>query len=73
MRRFIIAPDSFKGSMSAREICDILGKAVENIVPDADIIKIPMTAAWAWRRLWAMFLRTKLGLKWLPLPAISAE
>lgn len=43
MRRFIIAPDSFKGSMSAREICDILGSAVENIVPDADIIKIPMS------------------------------
>ena len=43
MRRFIIAPDSFKGSMSAREICDILASAVEEIVPDADIIKIPMS------------------------------
>lgn len=43
MRRFIIAPDSFKGTMSAREICDILGKAVEDIVPDAEIIKIPMS------------------------------
>lgn len=43
MRRFIIAPDSFKGTMSAREICDILGKTVENIVPDANIIKIPMS------------------------------
>ena len=43
MGRIIIAPDSFKGTMSAREICHILEKAVIELVPDAEIIKIPMS------------------------------
>jgi len=43
MRRFIIAPDSFKGSMSAQEVCDILSDAVRKFVPDAEIKQIPMS------------------------------
>ena len=43
MRRFIIAPDSFKGTMSASEICDIIGTVLLRLVPEADIIKIPMS------------------------------
>ncbi len=43
MRRFIIAPDSFKGTMTAAEICDILGRVVEAFAPGAEIVKIPMS------------------------------
>ncbi len=43
MRRFIIAPDSFKGTMSAAEICDILGGVVKSMAPEAEIVKIPMS------------------------------
>jgi len=42
MRRIIIAPDSFKGTMSAQEICAILGDVVREYVPEAEIIGIPM-------------------------------
>ena len=43
MRRFILAPDSFKGTMTAREICDIFADAVKALVPEAETVKIPMS------------------------------
>ena len=43
MQRIIIAPDSFKGTMSAREICDILENEVKKLVPEAGTVKIPMS------------------------------
>ena len=43
MRRFILAPDSFKGTMTAREICDILEDTVKALVPEAETVKIPMS------------------------------
>ena len=43
MRRFILAPDSFKGTMTAREICDIFADAVKTLVPEAETVKIPMS------------------------------
>ncbi len=43
MRRFVIAPDSFKGTMTAAEICDILGRVVRKLCPEAEIVKIPMS------------------------------
>lgn len=43
MRRFILAPDSFKGTMTAAEICDILESVVKELLPDAETVKIPMS------------------------------
>lgn len=43
MRRFVIAPDSFKGTMSAAEVCNIIANVITKHVPDADIVKIPMS------------------------------
>lgn len=43
MKKIIIAPDSFKGTMSAREICRILSEEVKRICPDAEVICIPMS------------------------------
>lgn len=40
--KIIIAPDSFKGSARAEEICDILAKKISTEVPDAEIIKMPL-------------------------------
>lgn len=40
--KIIIAPDSFKGTMSSIEVCDIIGKAVSRICPDVKIVKIPI-------------------------------
>lgn len=41
--KIIIAPDSFKGTMSAREICRILSEEVKRICPGAEVICVPMS------------------------------
>ncbi|MFC0274382.1 glycerate kinase [Metabacillus herbersteinensis] len=38
----IIAPDSFKGSISAPKLCSILKKGVLKVFPDANISEIPL-------------------------------
>ena len=43
MRRFILAPDSFKGTMTASEICDIMEEVIKELVPEGEIVKIPMS------------------------------
>ncbi len=40
--KIIIAPDSFKGSLSAVEVSDALEKGVRTIYPDALVEKVPM-------------------------------
>ncbi|MFZ7104051.1 MAG: glycerate kinase [Peptococcaceae bacterium] len=42
MKKIVIAPDSFKGSMSAKEVCDALERGVKSVIPAVEIIKIPM-------------------------------
>lgn len=41
MPRFLIAPDSFKGTLTAPEVCDIMEQAVLAAVPGARIAKLP--------------------------------
>jgi len=40
--KIIVAPDSFKGSLTAIEVSDAIGKGVREVFPEAEIIKIPM-------------------------------
>ncbi len=40
--KFIFAPDSFKGSLSAVECCDLLERAAEKIFPGAETISVPV-------------------------------
>lgn len=42
MKKILLIPDSFKGTMSSSEICDIMRKAVHNYYPNAEIISIPV-------------------------------
>lgn len=41
--KIVIAPDSFKGSLSANAVCDIVGNAILKIIPTAEIIKMPVS------------------------------
>ncbi len=38
----LVAPDSFKGSLSAKEFCDIAEKAIKSVLPDTNVIKVPL-------------------------------
>lgn len=42
MRRYVIAPDSFKGTMSSIEICDLIEKTILEVDPEAKIDKVPV-------------------------------
>lgn len=42
MPRFLIAPDSFKGTLTSAEVCDIIGEAILSVLPKAKITKLPV-------------------------------
>lgn len=43
MRKIVIAPDSFKGSLSSWEVCDIIKGVLKEKYSDAEIISIPLS------------------------------
>ena len=42
MKKFILAPDSFKGTMSADTVCKVWKKAILTHIPDAEISEFPL-------------------------------
>ncbi|CAB1246062.1 D-glycerate kinase [Ruminococcaceae bacterium BL-4] len=42
MKKIILIPDSFKGTMSSSEVCSIMKKAILNYFPDAKVLSIPV-------------------------------
>lgn len=42
MKKFLVMPDSFKGTMNAVEVCDIIGQGLQDRFPDARITKVPL-------------------------------
>ncbi|AZK92380.1 Glycerate 2-kinase [Lactobacillus helveticus] len=43
MTKYVLAPDSFKESMTAKEVCEAMSKGIKKADPTADIISVPMT------------------------------
>jgi glycerate 2-kinase len=42
MKKIILAPDSFKGTMSSSKVCDILYNSIKKHFPEAEVVKIPV-------------------------------
>lgn len=42
MKKIILIPDSFKGTMSSTEICDIMKNVISSYFPQAEIISVPV-------------------------------
>lgn len=40
--KIVVAPDSFKGSLTAIEVSDAIEKGIKEVFPEAEIVKIPM-------------------------------
>ncbi len=40
--RVVLAPDKFKGSLSAAEVCAALSAGIQEIAPDADLTSVPV-------------------------------
>ncbi len=42
MKKFLLAPDSFKGTLTASEVCEIEKSAILEVYPDASVVCVPM-------------------------------
>ena len=42
MKKIVIIPDSFKGTMSSEEICDLVSSAIGKNYPDCSCITFPV-------------------------------
>ncbi len=42
MERFVLVPDSFKGTLSSQEVCDVLREEILRARPDAQVVSIPV-------------------------------
>lgn len=40
--KIVLAPDSFKGCLTAVEVCNALEKGIRRSFPEADVVKVPM-------------------------------
>lgn len=41
-RKILLAPDSFKGSLTAQEACDAMEAGIKRVLPDVEIVQVPM-------------------------------
>ena len=42
MRKIVIAPDSFKGTLTAKQVCTAAAEAARSLWPDCEILEIPV-------------------------------
>ena len=42
MERYVLVPDSFKGTLRSGEICNILQEEILRVKPDAEVVVIPV-------------------------------
>jgi glycerate 2-kinase len=40
--KIVLAPDSYKGSLTAKQACEAMEEGIRKVLPDAEIVKIPM-------------------------------
>lgn len=41
-RKIVAVPDSFKGTMSSREVCGLIEQAAHTVFPDAEVVPLPV-------------------------------
>jgi len=42
LKKIVIAPDSFKGTMSSTEVCNIIESVIKRLIPKVETVKIPI-------------------------------
>ena len=42
MKKVILVPDSFKGTLSSKKVCEIIGECAKAHAPDAQIVSVPV-------------------------------
>jgi len=69
MPRFLIAPDKFKGSLSAHEAAEAIAKGIRQTSPDADIDLCPIADG---GEGFMESLATAMRAEWIQCPAVDA-
>ena len=64
--RILIAPDKFKGSLGAREVAEHIAAGLREVLPDAQIDKVPMADGGEGT---AEVISNALGATWIECPA----
>ncbi len=62
--KIVLAFDSFKGNLSAREVCEIAGAGIRSVCPDAETVIVPMADGGEGT---AEAMMAALGGEWVPL------
>jgi glycerate kinase len=74
--KIVVALDSFKGSLTAVQACDIVGEVIRSVRPDAEVVTKPMADGGEGT---ASVLMATAGGQWItktvmgPLPGMKAE
>lgn len=42
MKKIVLIPDSFKGTMSSEEICSIMAEQITRLLPESEVVQIPV-------------------------------
>ena len=42
LKKFVLVPDSFKGTLSSERICELLSDKIKSVFPDAEIVSLPV-------------------------------
>ena len=42
VKKIVVAPDSFKGTMESAEVCEIVEKAIKSVLPETKVVRIPV-------------------------------
>ena len=42
MKRVLLVPDSFKGTLSSRQVCEIMEEQLRRFFPQADLVSLPV-------------------------------
>ena len=66
--KLVLAFDSFKGNMSAREVCQIAVEGIRSVHPDAETVILPMADGGEGT---AEAMMSALGGEWIPMTVIG--
>ncbi|GAB3906341.1 glycerate kinase [Larkinella knui] len=67
--KILLAPDKFKGSLTARQVCDAMTEGVRLAHPDAEIVALPMADGGEGT---AEILTLTTGGEWITIPVADA-
>lgn len=62
--KIVLALDSFKGTLTAREVCDAVAEGIRSVRPDVEIVSLPMADGGEGT---AEAMMSALGGEWIPM------